>query len=102
MPSLLNFKQPAQTITTTSTAVDTSTVITYVNTSNVLALTLANGSIGQLKFIIQTVGTNSAVITPTNLLGGSTLTFNAIGSSVILLFTGTDWVVVSNNGVTVA
>jgi len=104
IPSLLNFKQTAQTITT-STTVDTGTVITYVDTGiSALTLTLADGDVGQLKFIIQTAGTVgiTGVVTPANFLGGSSLTFDAIGSCVILLFTGTTWVVVSNNGVTVA
>jgi hypothetical protein len=33
---------------------------------------------------------------------GTTITFNAIGESVLLQFLGTDWWIVSNNGAIVA
>jgi hypothetical protein len=44
----------------------------------------------------------AVTITPANLLGGSTIQFSGVGQSVILLFTGTTWAVISNNGATVA
>jgi hypothetical protein len=108
VPSLLNLSQTPEIITS-STAIDISKVVTLISTgSSELALTLADGNKGQLKFLIMTAGAGAdAVITPTNLFGGSTIRFTDVGDSVILLFTGnttggslaTDWAVVSNNGV---
>jgi hypothetical protein len=78
--------------------------VTLISTgSAAIALTLADGSNGQLKFLTMTVdGGGDAVITPTNLLGGSVLTFADVGDSVILLFTGSNWVIMSNNGVIIS
>jgi hypothetical protein len=49
------------------------------------------------------IGTGgTAVVTPTNLIGtATTLTFGWLGASVLLLFTGGTWAIISNNGVTV-
>ncbi|MFZ9006735.1 MAG: hypothetical protein ACO293_08160 [Nitrosopumilaceae archaeon] len=43
-----------------------------------------------------------SVITPTNLANGSTITFNDVGDTAMLIFTNTNWVVVSNNGCSIA
>ncbi len=103
VPGLLNLSQTPETITS-STAIDISKVVTLISTgSAAIALTLADGSNGQLKFLTMTVdGGGDAVITPTNLLGGSVLTFADVGDSVILLFTGSNWVIMSNNGVIIS
>jgi len=42
------------------------------------------------------------VVTPDNLLGYSTITFNATGESVELQFIGTNWVVIGGNGYALA
>jgi hypothetical protein len=103
VPGLLNLSQTPETITS-STAIDISKVVTLISTGSTgIALTLADGSNGQLKFLTMTVdGGGDAVITPTNLLGGSVLTFADVGDSVILLFTGSNWVIMSNNGVIIS
>jgi hypothetical protein len=103
VPGLLNLSQTPETIIS-STAIDISKVVTLISTgSAAIALTLADGSNGQLKFLTMTVdGGGDAVITPTNLLGGSVLTFADVGDSVILLFTGSNWVIMSNNGVIIS
>jgi hypothetical protein len=68
------------------------------------AFTLANGAvIGQLKEIYLLVdGGGNATITPANLASGTTITMNDAGDSVILLWNGTDWVVIKNIGSTIA
>jgi hypothetical protein len=103
VPGLFNLSQTPETIIS-STAIDISKVITLISTgSAAIALTLGDGSNGQLKFLTMTVdGGGDAVITPTNLLGGSVLTFADVGDSVILLFTGSNWVIMSNNGVIIS
>lgn len=87
-------------------AVNVTTVTTaFTSTGTGDALTLADGVAGQLKAIVyvaETAGTDTGVLTPTNFGNGTTITFNAVGESVLLQFLGTDWWVVSNNGATVA
>jgi len=66
------------------------------------ALTLANGSVGQFKYIVHTVDGGSAVLTPTTKIGFSTITFTAVGNSVSLVYTSTGWACVGVNGATFA
>lgn len=68
------------------------------------AFTLADGAvIGQLKEIyLLADGGGNATITPANLASGTTITMNDAGDSVILLWNGTDWVVIKNIGSTIA
>ena len=51
-----------------------------------------------------TDGGGTATITPTTLLGYSTIAFNTIGQSVLLLYLDatSGWVVISNQGATLA
>lgn len=86
-------------------AVNLTTSITHVTTvsSGSIALTLADGTNGQIKIVTCIVfDTNTAVLTPTNFANGSTITFNSAGDSVVLLFTNSKWVAISNNGCTIA
>lgn len=87
-------------------AVNVTTVTTaFTSTGTGDALTLADGVAGQLKAIVyvaETAGADTGVLTPTNFGNGTTITFNAVGNSVLLQFLGTDWWIVSNNGATIA
>ena len=49
-------------------------------------------------------GTNTpiATITPTNLDGGTTITLNAVGDTVLLIFNDGAWQVIGGNGAVVA
>jgi len=58
------------------------------------ALTLADGAEGQhlnVVYVAEGAGGDTAVLTPTNLGCGTTLTFNAVGDSAMLLFTAGAW-----------
>ncbi len=87
-------------------AVNVTTVTTaFTSTATGNALTLADGVAGQLKAIVyvaEAAGADTGVLTPANFGNGTTITFNAVGESVLLQFLGTDWWIVSNNGATVA
>lgn len=64
------------------------------------AFQLADGTEGQLKFIIlKTDGGGDAVITPANPGGYATITMADAGDSVTLLFTNAKWYVVGQGGV---
>ena len=83
----------------------TSLTTAFTSTATGNALTLADGVVGQLKAIVyvaEAAGADTGVLTPTNFGNGTTITFNAVGESVLLQFLGTDWWIVSNNGATVA
>ena len=103
VPGLLNLSQTPETVTSNG-VIDISKVMTLISTGAVnVDLTLADGNNGQLKFLTMTVaGGGNGIVTPFNLLGGSVLTFNGVGDSVILFFTGSTWAVVSNNGVIIS
>lgn len=83
----------------------TGLVTAFTSTAAGNALTLADGAQGQLKTIIyvaEAAGGDTGILTPTNLGSATTITFNAVGDSVILQFAGTDWWVVGLRGAAVA
>jgi hypothetical protein len=87
-------------------AVNITTLTTaFTSTATGDALTLADGVAGQLKTIVyvaEAAGGDTGILTPTNLGGGTTITFNAVGDSVTLQFIGADWWVIGLRGAVVA
>ena len=84
-------------------AVDTTSLITQVTTTGADALTLANGANGQLKIITMVADGGDGTLTPTTFANGSTITFNDVGDSVLLVYNTTGgWALVSNTGCTIA
>lgn len=84
-------------------AVNLTTLITSLTTTGASqALTLADGTVGQLKVIVHAVDGGSAVLTPTTKIGFSTVTFTNVGDSVTLVYTSTGWAVTGSRGVTIA
>ena len=78
-----------------SGAIPITTLFSLVDSSGgVLALTLADGVAGQMKIVKCETAGNNAVITPENLADGSTLTLDAAGEIVVLVFDGTNWQIV--------
>jgi hypothetical protein len=83
-------------------AVNVTTGATRLTTTGADAFTLADGAEGQMKFIVMMGDGGDGTLTPSNLGAATTITFNDVGDSVLLMFLNTDWWVVSNNGCTVA
>ena len=83
-------------------AVDVVSAITEVVTTGANALTIAAGVEGQIKFIVMKTDGGDGTLTPASFTGGSTITFNDVGDSVLLLFTNSSWFLIANNGCTVA
>ena len=108
IPSWLGLKQTSQSIVadgSTTTAVNVTTASTEINaTSATHTCAIADGSDGQIKIILDTAtsGTNAITITPANLRGFSTITLNAPGESVILLFKNSNWNVIGGHGYVLA
>ncbi len=77
----------------------------YTSTGAAEALTLANGTVGQIKTITHIVkGTlGTGVLTPTTKSGYTTVTFNNAGDSVTLRYcTTAGWCVIGSFGVVIA
>ena len=80
-------------------AVDITSAVTKVTTTGSDALTLADGQAGQIKVIIMIVDGGDGTLTPTTLLGGSTITFADAGDAVVLLWVTTlGWVRIAQGG----
>ena len=87
-------------------AVNLTTLTTaFTSTATGNALTLADGTAGQLKMIVyvaEAAGADTGILTPANLGGFTTITFNAVGDSCLLQFIGTDWWAISVRGAVLA
>ena len=91
--------------TTTSSgagAVSVNGAIHEITTTGADALTLADGTEGQVLHVVMTVDGGNGTLTPTSLAGGTTITFDAVGDAVTLLFTAAKWYVVGISGAAVA
>ena len=105
--SYIGLSQASQAITAdaSSQVADVTSAITEINaTSATGAISLADGTDGQVKTFINvsTSGTNNVVITPTNLRGGTTITLNAQGETVVCIFKNSNWNVIGGHGFVVA
>lgn len=68
---------------------------TNVTTTEASAITLADGEfIGQLKAIQMIVDVGDATLTPSNLSGGTTITFADVGDRAELLWDGENWIAI--------
>lgn len=84
-------------------AVDVTNALTQLTTTgSAQALTLANGTAGELKVIVHVVDGGSAVLTPTTKIGFSTITFTGVGESATLVYTAAGWAIVALNGAVAA
>jgi hypothetical protein len=82
-----------------------SPVTAFTSTATGNALTLADGVVGQIKtvvYVAETAGADTGILTPTNLGGGTTITFTNVGDAAILQFLGTEWWAISLRGATLA
>jgi hypothetical protein len=104
VPSWLGLKQAVQALTgdgSTTLVANVTTATTTVDvTSATGTITLADGSDGQIKTIINvsTSGVNDVVITPANFNGYTNITLNAPGETVTLLFKASKWHIIAGNG----
>jgi len=84
-------------------AVNTTTGFTsFTSTGAAQALTLANGTAGQVKIVVHTVDGGSGVLTPTTKIGFSTITFTNVADAVTLCYTAAGWAIVGINGAVAA
>jgi hypothetical protein len=84
-------------------AVNTTDMLTSLTTTGAAqALTLANGTTGQIKIVTHVVDGGSAVLTPTTKIGFTTITFTGVGESAMLIYTAAGWAIVALNGAVAA
>ena len=86
-------------------AVSLTHLVTEVTTGgSAMAISLANGTAGQIKIISMVVdGGGTATLTPATFANGTTIAFADVNDTVMLLYANTiGWAVVSNSGATVS
>jgi hypothetical protein len=84
-------------------AVNVTDMLTSLTTTGAAqALTVANGTLGQIKIISHVVDGGSAVLTPTTKIGFTTITFTGVGESAMLVYTAAGWAIVALNGAVAA
>ena len=84
-------------------AVNVTDMFTSLTTTGAAqALTLANGTAGQIKIISHVVDGGSAVLTPTTKIGFTTITFTAVGDSATLVYTAAGWAIIGISGAVAA
>ena len=85
-------------------AVNLTSLVTTVSAEDAAdALTLADGTVGQIKviaYVAESDAGDSAVLTPTSPLGFATITFADVGDTATLAYTAAGWVIVALNGAT--
>src|SRR5210317_502541 len=102
IPSFISFKDTAQTITGDGS---TSTAVTLTESTTLVDATLAAASTdGQVKMILNssTSGSNAVTITPTNFKQGTTITLDAPGDSVVLMYKSSFWYIIGGDDYAVA
>ena len=72
--------------------IDVTSLITEITTTGADAYTFANGTLGQLKIILMAVNGGVGTVTPTSISGGTTLTFDAVGESITMVYTSVGWI----------
>jgi hypothetical protein len=80
----------------------TDMLTSLTTTGGAQALTLANGTVGQIKIVAHVVDGGSAVLTPTTALGYTTITFTNAGDTAMLVYTAAGWDIVALNGAVAA
>jgi hypothetical protein len=104
VPSWLGLKQAVQSLTGDGSSTLVASVLTAITVINATTangnISLGDGSDGQIKTFINTStsNTNDVVITPSNLRGFTTVTLNAPGETVTLLFKSSEWNIIAGHG----
>ena len=108
IPTWIGLASTSQSITgdgSTSSAIEITNPVTEVDaTSGAAPVTLADGSNGQIKTIINvsSSGTNAVTITPANLRGYTSIVLNAPGETLTCMFKNSNWNIIAGNGYTTA
>ena len=92
----------AQALSGAGAANNTSLTTQLTSTGSNQAITLANGTNGQIKIVTMVVDGGDAILTPATYANGTSITFNDVGDTVLLVYNTTGgWALVSNTGCTI-
>ena len=84
-------------------AIDVTSYITEITTTGTNdAYTLADGVAGQIKIIVMVVDGGDAIITPTTLATGTTITMADVNDNITLLYGANGWLNTANQGSIIA
>ena len=84
-------------------AISLDTLITEITTTGTDdAYSLADGVVGQIKIIAMVGDGGDAVLTPTTLASGTTITFSDVNDNITLLYTTNGWLNTANQNATIA
>ena len=86
----------AQQDLTDSAGANITTYYTAWTTTGAATSGLADGVKGQLKKITMVAYVGDGVMTPSNLDTYNTITFNTVGDFVVLMFDGTNWLIIEH------
>ena len=91
-----------QALSGAGAANNTSLTTQLTSTGSNQAITLANGTNGQIKIVTMVVDGGDAILTPSTFANGTSITFNDVGDTVLLVYNTTGgWALVSNTGCTI-
>ena len=93
LPTWLAFDVAPQALTAAG-AVNITTPVTTVASSGAIALTIADGAVGQIKIIVFITDGGDATLTPATMNDGTTLTFADAGDAAILMWLASGWQVI--------
>ena len=97
MPTWLAFDSAPQALSGAG-AINVTSAVTAWTTTGSDAGSLADGAQGQIKIIVQVVDGGDGTLTPTNLLGATTITFADAGDAVVLMWMTQGWAVIGSGG----
>lgn len=83
-------------------AVSLKTAITYISTTGVIGITIADGTLGQRKTLIMVVDGGTATLTPVNFANGTSIAFADVNDAFEMIFSPTiGWAQISTSGAVV-
>jgi hypothetical protein len=83
--------------------VNLTTAVTTVASTGSYAISLAAGSVGQIKIITMITDGGAVTLTPAGFAGSNTtVAFNDVGDTITLIYLNSSWCVIGNNGCTLA
>lgn len=76
-------------------ALSTTTVVSFISTTGVESYSLADGVEGQEKIIIMKADGGNATVTPTNLVGFTSVRLTGVDNSFHLIYGSTGWNIIA-------
>lgn len=107
IPTYIALDDGVDSVSSSTTCSNTKSItqITASSSAN-LTLSLGSGTPGQLKIITMIVadtnGTYNAVLSSVSLAGAASITFSNVGDTAVLMYTNSNWIILSVHGATVA